>query len=36
MNPILIALDVPFPKLQDFRGYVDPGLSSAFWRRVAG
>lgn len=25
-----------FPKLQDFRGYVDPGLSSAFWRRVAG
>jgi hypothetical protein len=25
-----------FPKLQDFRGYVDLGLSSAFWRRVAG
>jgi hypothetical protein len=25
-----------FPKLQDFRAHVDPGLSSAFWRRVAG
>lgn len=25
-----------FPKWQDFRAYVDPGLSSAFWRRVAG
>lgn len=24
-----------FPKLQDFRAYVDPGLSSAFWRRVS-
>ena len=25
-----------FPKLQDFRAYIDPGLSSGFWRRVAG
>lgn len=25
-----------FPKWQDFRAYVDPGLSSAFWRRVSG
>lgn len=25
-----------FPKWQDFRAYIDPGLSSAFWRRVAG
>jgi FAD/FMN-containing dehydrogenase len=25
-----------FPKLQDFRAYLDPGLSSAFWRRVSG
>src|SRR5690606_14572665 len=24
-----------FPKLQEFRGYVDPGISSAFWRRVS-
>ncbi len=24
-----------FPKLQDFRGYVDPGISSAFWKRVS-
>ena len=24
-----------FPKWQDFHAYVDPGLSSAFWRRVA-
>lgn len=24
-----------FPKWQDFRAYVDPGLSSAFWRRVS-
>jgi L-gulonolactone oxidase len=24
-----------FPKLQDFRAYVDPGLSSGFWRRVS-
>ena len=23
-----------FPKWQDFRAYTDPGLSSAFWRRV--
>lgn len=25
-----------FPKWQDFRAYVDPGLSSGFWRRVSG
>ena len=24
-----------FPKWQEFRDHVDPGLSSAFWRRVA-
>lgn len=24
-----------FPKLQEFRAHVDPGLSSAFWRRVS-
>lgn len=24
-----------FPKWQDFRAYIDPGLSSAFWRRVS-
>lgn len=24
-----------FPKFQEFRGYVDPGISSAFWRRVS-
>jgi FAD/FMN-containing dehydrogenase len=24
-----------FPKWQEFRAYVDPGLSSAFWRRVS-
>jgi L-gulonolactone oxidase len=24
-----------FPKWQEFRALVDPGLSSAFWRRVA-
>jgi FAD/FMN-containing dehydrogenase len=24
-----------FPKWQDFRAYVDPGLSSAFWKRVS-
>lgn len=26
---------VGFPKWQEFREYVDPGLSSAFWRRVS-
>jgi L-gulonolactone oxidase len=25
-----------FPKWQEFLAYVDPGLSSAFWRRVSG
>ena len=25
-----------FPRLAEFRGHVDPGFSSAFWRRVAG
>jgi len=25
-----------FPKSQEFLAYVDPGLSSAFWRRVSG
>lgn len=25
-----------FPKWQEFRAHVDPGLSSAFWRRVSG
>ena len=34
ISPAMFAAG--FPKLQDFRGYVDPGLSSAFWRRVAG
>lgn len=24
-----------FPKFQEFRAHVDPGLSSAFWRRVS-
>ena len=24
-----------FPKWQDFRAYIDPGLSSGFWRRVS-
>ncbi|HPN07625.1 MAG TPA: hypothetical protein PK050_17585, partial [Hyphomonadaceae bacterium] len=24
-----------FPKWQEFRDHVDPGLSSAFWRRVS-
>ena len=24
-----------FPKWQEFRAHVDPGLSSAFWRRVS-
>ncbi len=30
------VFEAGFPKLQDFRGYVDRGLSSAFWRRVSG
>lgn len=34
ISPAMFAAG--FPKLQDFRGYVDPGLSSAFWRRAAG
>ncbi len=34
ISPAMFAAG--FPKLQDFRGYVDPGLSSAFWRRVSG
>ena len=25
-----------FPRLEEFRKYVDPALSSSFWRRVAG
>lgn len=25
-----------YPRLEEFRKYVDPGLSSSFWRRVAG
>lgn len=34
ISPAMFAAG--FPKLQDFRAYLDPGLSSAFWRRVAG
>ncbi len=34
ISPAMFAAG--FPKLQDFRAQLDPGLTSAFWRRVSG
>ena len=33
MSPRMFRLS--YPRLEEFRKYVDPALSSSFWRRVA-